>query len=136
MQTPTQTLPETLMDTLMDTTMETTKNKIATQSTHRGRHVIRAPRSYSPIAGSAAGFTIVELMVVIGIILTLAGIGLTTMNLMLRRATAERTRATLHMAKGLSTEYRAVTGLIRREGRAISERHFELLHVAAVVPAQ
>jgi len=57
-----------------------------------------------------AGFTIVELMVVIGIILTLAGIGLTTMNLMLRRATAERTRSTLHMAKGISTEYRAQVG--------------------------
>jgi prepilin-type N-terminal cleavage/methylation domain-containing protein len=58
----------------------------------------------------AKGFTIVELMVVIGLILALSAIGLTTMNLMLRRASAERTRSTMHMAKGLSTEYRAQFG--------------------------
>ena len=66
---------------------------------------------------SKTGFTIIELMVVIGIIIILAGIGLVTMNVLNEQAVKDKTRMVIRGAAGAGTEYEAqIASVINHTG--------------------
>ncbi len=73
----------------------------------RGRHTMRGPRTQH---GRAGGFTLVELLVVMGIILLLVAIGVGVGTGLIASSKGNQTKARLRTLRSIATEYRVKTG--------------------------